>query len=55
MVLGEDGNAVSLEQIQCVFGKVLIEHGENFGRDVVDGYFDVWHECWIQLSEVFMA
>lgn len=41
MVLGFDLDAITTEEIECVFRKRAVEHREDFGRDVVDCDLDV--------------
>ncbi|KAI6772310.1 hypothetical protein HG530_003268 [Fusarium avenaceum] len=49
-----DLNTCSLEDVCCVRGQVAVEHGQHFGRDVVDGDGDVRHQLWIQFGQVFV-
>lgn len=40
MVLSFDGDAIAFEEVERIFGKVLVEHRQDLWGDVVDCYFD---------------
>jgi hypothetical protein len=41
VVLGFDLNAITTEEVECVFRERAVEHGEDLGGYVVDCDFDV--------------
>lgn len=50
---GLDSDALAPESLRSVLREALVEHGKNFGRNVINGDLVEWNELWIHPVQIF--